>query len=60
VSLLGNWRERHPRPSGGGRVLILLVLLVLVIVLMIKAPELTRVFSAVFFPAQDSTEVSDE
>jgi biopolymer transport protein ExbD len=59
VSLLSNWRERHPRPSGPKRVIILIVLLVLVVIVMLKAPEITRGFSAVFFPSPDTTEAPD-
>jgi hypothetical protein len=60
VSLVRNWRERHPRPSGPGRLFLLVALLVLVIIFMLKAPEIVRTFSAVFFPAADSTETTDE
>ena len=40
--------------------LILVALLILVIILMLKAPELTRTFSAIFFPSADTTGVVDE
>jgi hypothetical protein len=60
VSLINHWRDRHPRPSGSGKVFFLIALLIMVIIVILKAPEITRVFAEVFFPAPDSTETTVE
>jgi hypothetical protein len=60
VSLVSNWRDRYPRPAGKGRVLILIALLIAVILIILNATEITRGFSAVFFPPSDTTGVTDE
>lgn len=59
MSLVDDWREKHPRRSSRVRVLLYIFLLVMVVVFMLKADSLVRGFTSIFFPA-DSTGTTED
>jgi hypothetical protein len=58
MPLIDDWREKHPRNSSRGRVVLYIFLLIMVLIFMLKADSLVRGFTSIFFPA-DTTSVED-
>jgi hypothetical protein len=56
MSLIDHWRDRHPQPRGGGKIIVYLILLVLVVLLMLKAEDIGRAFAVMFEGDGDTTE----
>ncbi|OPL19513.1 MAG: hypothetical protein AVO35_10140 [Candidatus Aegiribacteria sp. MLS_C] len=61
MSLVDDWREKHPTRSSRGRVMFYIFLLVMVIVFMLKADSLVRGFTSIFFPTEtECTEAGED
>lgn len=58
MPLIDDWREKHPRNSSRGRVVLYIFLLIMVLIFMLKADSLVRGFTSIFFPA-DTASVED-
>ena len=54
MSLVGEWRDRHSPQRGRGRIVWLVVILALVILFMLRAEEIVRTFTDVFFTDQST------
>ncbi|MBD3370848.1 hypothetical protein GF402_10885 [Candidatus Fermentibacteria bacterium] len=57
MSLIDHWKDRHPQPRGGGRIIVYVILLVLVVFLMLKAEDIGETFAVMFSGDGDTTEV---
>lgn len=56
MSIVDDWREKHVRRSGRGRLFLYIFLLIMVIFMILKADSFVQGFSRIFF-SSDSTAV---
>ena len=56
MAIIDDWREKHVRKSGRGRLILYIFLLIMVIFMILKADTFVQGFSRIFF-SSDTTEV---
>lgn len=59
MPLIDDWRQRHPRNSSRGRVIIYIFLLIVIILFILRADSIVRGFTRIFFPPE-TTETTVE
>jgi hypothetical protein len=60
MSLVEDWREKHPRSSSKGRLAVYVFLLAVVILFIVKANSIVSGFTSIFFPADTPAEEVDQ
>lgn len=58
MSIVDDWREKHVRKPGRGRLVLYIFLLIMVIFMILKADSFVQGFSRIFF-SSDTTAVED-
>ena len=56
MTLVEDWRERHPRKSSKGRVVFYIFLLIKVLIFILKADSMVAGFTRIFFPSDSTTQ----
>jgi len=59
MPLIDDWRDKHPRKSGKGRLVLYIFLLLFILFLILKADTFVRGFTSIFF-SPDTSETVDE
>jgi len=56
MAIVDDWRKKHPRNSGKGRLILYIFLLLFIIFLILKADTFVRGFADIFFSPDSSSE----
>jgi hypothetical protein len=55
MSLVDDWKDRHPRSGGGGRLLLYVILLIAVILAMTHGKSAIEGFARIFMGSEEET-----
>jgi predicted Abi (CAAX) family protease len=59
MALIDDWREKHLRKSGKGRLIMYIILLVFILFLILKADTFVNGFSRIFFSPDSSAALEE-
>ncbi|MCD4775788.1 MAG: hypothetical protein K8S15_07025 [Candidatus Aegiribacteria sp.] len=59
MALIDDWREKHQRKSGKGRLILYIFLLLMIVFLILKANTFVNGFSKIFFSTDNSATVEE-